>query len=952
MWHNLFRRREEKECEAVGLLLARQLGKDPLSAAETARLESHLATCPACQERARQEQFIHGRFQLEMPPIHRLSPADAAHIQSQVQRRLWRKKLMIQSRQAVRGLAALVMLLLFTAAVFWWWQNYDLESLAPINPPVPEQTEATLTLAVPDGTTERYRTLAEAFMGDYEGIIVQIESSGDLTHDDPNPARALAAAADVFISNAQRHPAPHYLLDLRPFIEQDDQFQADDFYPNLLVEDNGRITTIPAHASYHLIYYDRDMFDAAAVPYPENGWTLDQFLTTAQQMTRREGDTVIQWGYVPLLPEWSPLLAAQLNTPVGKVDTPRFEDEDMVAAMQWLSELFTRHHVSPWLPFFSEYGALFGYTDPVVSVGQAALWLGSHTTYAQQTAFVNHLGVVAVPESAAGLFAEPLIHGYSISAGTSQPDAAWQLVSFLSRQPPVPEAFRDAVPARRSVATATDFWSRLPENVRSVLLYSVENTQPHHLWSRMWEMRAVLTEVVENDVPVAAAVQGRAVPLAGDDERITVATPEPTPVPAGTTVRFSAFQNLEAVRDLAQNFNQANPEITIIVSRAPDDDAYDSYDCYSRISWSMDQNIADRLIAIDALMDLDPTTDYADFYPGTWAQVRWDGQHYGLPLAIAPRVILYDRSKFEAAGLADPALNWTLDNFLEAAQALTTGTGDDKQYGFFDPYYRMGYPPHLHAMFNVRFFDASVSPPTFDFLAAEPAYRWYADLTSLYEVQPVLPVRSDNYSQSHTMIINGRHAAFEAQGNYAMKTEQINLLPPTAELERENHSIAAWPFGPSEANMNHNALFTIYYYINKNSEQVQACWQWISFLSGQTGPVSDIPARISVAESAEYEAIVGPQAAAVYRAVMGGDQLPDIAAPGTTPQWMRPGWLWASRALEQTLHGADLFLELERSQQQWDVYRDCVIVADAFDTREAWTQCAIEVDPALVAVYD
>jgi hypothetical protein len=49
-----------------------------------------------------------------------------------------------------------------------------------------------LTLAVPDGTSERYRALAETFMADNEGIAVHIESMNRLTGNDPNPARALA----------------------------------------------------------------------------------------------------------------------------------------------------------------------------------------------------------------------------------------------------------------------------------------------------------------------------------------------------------------------------------------------------------------------------------------------------------------------------------------------------------------------------------------------------------------------------------------------------------------------------------------------------------------------------------------------------------------------------------------------------------------------------------------
>jgi ABC-type glycerol-3-phosphate transport system substrate-binding protein len=184
-----------------------------------------------------------------------------------------------------------------------------------------------------------------------------------------------------------------------------------------------------------------------------------------------------------------------------------------------------------------------------------------------------------------------------------------------------------------------------------------------------------------------------------------------------------------------------------------------------------------------------------------------------------------------------------------------------------------------------------------------------------------------------------------------MKSEQVNFIPPAAELERQNLGVASFPYGPAGSNMAHSAVFTIYYYINKASEQVPACWQWISYLSQQPGPVSDIPARVSVAESAEYEALVGPQAAAVYRAAIRGGNGSADAAPGTTPRWMRPGWSWAVRALEHSLHGADLVAELQQAQERWNRYRDCVIREEGFELSEVWTQCAVLIDPALADHY-
>src|SRR2546422_2434773 len=47
-----------------------------------------------------------------------------------------------------------------------------------------------------------------------------------------------------------------------------------------------------------MVVYNRDLLDRAAIPYPTDDWTWDDFLRTAQLLTRdRDGDGRIdQWG--------------------------------------------------------------------------------------------------------------------------------------------------------------------------------------------------------------------------------------------------------------------------------------------------------------------------------------------------------------------------------------------------------------------------------------------------------------------------------------------------------------------------------------------------------------------------------------------------------------------------------------------------------------------------------
>lgn len=795
-----------------------------------------------------------------------------------------------------------------------------------------------IRFAVTDQLRNQIHPLITAFMAENEAIEVQfvpIEiTDGETYH------RTVAESADVFVSTAQRHPHPQYLFDLRPFIERDDTFDVADFYPNLLLEDNnGRIQTVPVSVAYQLIYYNKALFDAADLPYPENGWTLDQFLEAATQLTRREGDEVTQWGYLPASIIWSPLLATQLEAPLGQTGTSRFADDDVVAAVRWMAALFTGQQIAPWLPLY--YGGNGPTRSQFIGDGQAAMWESTPGSYQHYSSLVENLGIVAMPLVDRTLFTEPLITGYSISAGTANPEAAWQLVRFLSRQPPVGQFQQYNVPARRSVAEAANYWSQLPAEMRQVVVYSVENTRPPQLWGNTWQIANLFPEIVAGNLTVDEALTGQAAMAPLIEEPLAIKTPEPTAVTA-TTIQFVSGFNFQAAahRSLARTFHEAHPDIRVSI-REPHirmDVPYDPVaeigeaDCFvgrvSNLDRFMEQ---DSLLPVDALLELDATTGHEDFYANSWVGLERDGQRYGVPAAIVPRFILYDRTKFAAAGLPDPAPGWTLNELRQIAEALTTGSGDDKQYGFFDDSYRLA---RFH--FDLELVNTALTPPTLDYSRALSALRWYVDLITLYGVHPALPISSES------------HYIFGIEGNYAMWTEHANFVPSATGLTERNWGMAPLPVTPYGSGWQHPG--NIAYFIMRDSEHRAACWQWITFLTTQHTAADGIPARIGVTESTAYAEQIGSQAAAVYQAALASSA--DSFTYGY-PDWMEPGYrLWYDRALEQAIHGADLLLELERSQQQWDMYRDCVIAAGAFDTREAWTQCAIEVDPTLAAHYD
>jgi len=70
--------------------------------------------------------------------------------------------------------------------------------------------------------------------------------------------------------------------------------------------------------------------------------------------------------------------------------------------------------------------------------------------------------------------------------------------------------------------------------------------------------------------------------------------------------------------------------------------------------------------------------DTSVFESSIIAGLAHDGTQYALPYDVGPWLVYYNRDKFAEAGVAEPALDWTFDDFKAAALKLTQG----ENYGY------------------------------------------------------------------------------------------------------------------------------------------------------------------------------------------------------------------------------------------------------------------------------
>jgi ABC-type glycerol-3-phosphate transport system substrate-binding protein len=136
------------------------------------------------------------------------------------------------------------------------------------------------------------------------------------------------------------------------------------------------------------------------------------------------------------------------------------------------------------------------------------------------------------------------------------------------------------------------------------------------------------------------------------------------------------------------------------------------------------------------------------------------------------------------------------------------------------------------------------------------------------------------------------------------------------------------------------------YYISSATAHRQACWSWITFLSGQAGAARGLPARRSVAESDAYRRLAGDERAGAYLASLEGETGSVLVVTGEP--WLNVAFRWLYRAYGQVLAGESSAEQaLQEAQRLADDYRACVAGRDASTEHGAWEACLVETDPAL-----
>lgn len=244
----------------------------------------------------------------------------------------------------------------------------------------------------------------------------------------------------------------------------------------------------------------------------------------------------------------------------------------------------------------------------------------------------------------------------------------------------------------------------------------------------------------------------------------------------------------------------------------------------------------------------------ADFFPQIIDRFTVNGGLHAVPRDVAPfACVFYNKDLFDQAGLSYPTDEWTWDDMLRMARALTRkdAGGRTVQYGFY------GWAWQNFVYGNGGTLVDDVKNPKRSTLTdpdTTAGLQFYADLSNLYAVAPT-PTALSNLGMGVDMMFAGGRLAMFLSGiwetpllrNYKFKWD-VAMFPKNSKGDRA--------FGTGGSG----------YAILKSSKHKNEAWEVIKALTGEKGQARLAerglaqPARIAVAQSEHWATHPAPPA--------------------------------------------------------------------------------------------
>ncbi len=331
---------------------------------------------------------------------------------------------------------------------------------------------------------------------------------------------------DVFAMDAPLYPdwqSRGVLKNLQPYLDAESGV-LDGFYPVTLqaYETEEGYFGLPRDFQTIVLYYNKDMFDAAGVEYPTNDWTLTDLREAAKKLTSdTDGDgSTDQWGYWADFYDMELFWGGAIWGSGGQVISDDHTETLLAegpARDVWtmISDMIFEDGSVPTTGQAEQYGY------DIFLAERAAMTTIGHWSVPEYTAQGINFDVAAFPAGPEERATVVNSAGFVIADASPNADAAWEFVKYAvgpSGQTRLAE-LGFAAPVLKSVAESPVFLEQGADINQQVYLDALEYAQPKPSFVGYGEWSGVvgdtLSLVWSGDLSIDEALD-ELVPLAND----------------------------------------------------------------------------------------------------------------------------------------------------------------------------------------------------------------------------------------------------------------------------------------------------------------------------------------------------------------------------------------------------------------------------------------------------
>ena len=340
--------------------------------------------------------------------------------------------------------------------------------------------------------------IVQAFQQKHPNITVEVQTASyDQYFTKLQTAIAGGTAPDTFELNYENfvsYSSAGSLLDLSPLATADTEFKPDTYYPRAysVFQANGKQYGLPETFSDVLLFYNKDLFDAAKVSYPTTDWTWKDELAAAQKLTAKG-----IWGdFQPIqFYEFYKVLAQNggaFFSADGKQAT--FNDAKGVEAANWLVDKINKFKV---MPSDAQMG---GQDDTALfKAGKLAMWHNGIWQFSglKDAAFKWDVQLEPGNVTKAHHF---FANAIAASANTAHPQQAWEWLRFLTSSPEAVKVRLDSsweLPAVSDQSQFTSYLSQTPPANRKAVFDALANIVVPPVIVQQSQMTDIVTKALE-----------------------------------------------------------------------------------------------------------------------------------------------------------------------------------------------------------------------------------------------------------------------------------------------------------------------------------------------------------------------------------------------------------------------------------------------------------------------